>query len=275
MTLTVAVAIMGYSAGLSFILETLRNCINVVDELVIIGDDFTENDTRLMEMYGAKVYTVSWNADFSMYKNTLISYVQSDWVCVLDHDEIPTEEMAQGLRALVNNAGNDYNIVGFMSINEVLKLDGTNEIGIPGVGKELLHINIPNPYHGDVHIWLNQAAHAWKGVRSDLAYRHVKTEVEIIERAVRNVWMGGGGDTLKEQNPLWKPLRTISARLNITTYREFLTYIQCENIDSELEDWIEQAYNAPWHDGELKQFKIYKEYYNDFRLSNKTEKLST
>lgn len=257
---SVAIAIMGYKAGLNLIIETLKISQGLVDELVVIGDDYTADDLKLMESYGTKVYFEQWNQDFSAYKNTLISHVKSDWVCALDHDEIPTASMAAGLRELVNNAGNDYNIVGFMGINEVYNLDGTIDIGNPGMGKELLHKTVPNPYHGDVHIWLNQVAHAWKGIRSDLKYRHVKTETEIMQRAIRNVWMGGGGDTVKERNPLWKPLRNISKRLGIKNYREFLQYLNNKNIDSELEVWIDSAYNAEWHDEELKQFKLYREH---------------
>ena len=168
--------------------------------------------------------------------------------------------MADNLRRLVNEStnGQKYNIVGFDGINEITMLDGTVQNN-RGTGKEQLHETVQNCYHGEVHVWLNLSIHPWKGIRVPFAYRHVKTEIEIIERAIRNVYMGGGGDTWKEKNPLWLPLREICAGLNIGNYKELLSYLKAEEIDQKLGDWIEQAYTHPWHDNELKQFKNYRE----------------
>lgn len=256
---TVGFAVMGYHNAIPLITKSLLVVQGKVDEVVVTGDDFTEGDVNALQHYGAKVFIEPWAEHFSDYKNRLLAHITTDFVCICDHDEIPTEEMASNLRRLVNDAEKgEYNIVGFDVINETTMLDGTVHTD-RGAGKELLHETVYNCYHGDVHVWLNQSVHEWKGIRVPYAYRHVKTEMEIVERAMRNVFLGGGGDTWKEKNPLWVPLRGITDRLDIKNYKELLVYLQAESIDKELEEWIEKAYSHPWHDDELKAFKQYRE----------------
>ena len=259
---TLAFAVMGYHVAMPTIVESLYVVQGKVDEIVVTGDDFTDDDIKTLQSFG-KVFIEPWMEHFSDYKNRLLSHVSSDWVVICDHDEIPTEEMANNLRRLVEESehGEKYNIVGFDSINETTMLDGTVQTN-RGAGKELLHETVYNCYHGEVHVWLNQSVHEWKGIRVNYAYRHVKTEAEILERAIRNIWLGGGGDTWKEKNPLWVPLRNITDRLEIRNYRELLAYLQVDDIDKELEEWIEKAYSHPWHDDELKAFKRYREVFH-------------
>jgi glycosyltransferase involved in cell wall biosynthesis len=257
---TVALAVMGYRAAMPMILESVNTVREGVDEVVVTGDDFTDDDTAQLQALGCNVFIEPWHNHFGDYKNRLLSHVTTDWVCCCDHDEIPTEEMANNLKQLVDESEDSslYNIVGFDGINETTMLDGTLQQS-RGTGKELLHETVYNCYHGEVHIWLNQHAHAWKGIRAPYAYRHLKTELEMIERAIRNVWLGGGGDTWKEGNPLWNPLRNICTDIGIHDYKEFLRHLrEDESLDERLMNWIENANKQPWHDGELKMFLKYR-----------------
>ena len=167
--------------------------------------------------------------------------------------------MAAALPEIIERSekGNAYNLVAFDSINQTINEKGEVTAESRGTGKALLHLNIRDPYYGNPHIWLKPNYYPWTEQKSFLAYRHVKQEGIDVQRAIRNVFLGGGGDNFKTKNPMWPELRQITDRLGITTYKQFLEYLKAGNIDPELKAWIEKAHEFPWHDAELKAFQEY------------------
>jgi nucleoside-diphosphate-sugar epimerase/glycosyltransferase involved in cell wall biosynthesis len=255
----VSLCIMGYQAALPMIQESIKVCAPYVQEIHVQGDDFNEEGIATLTNLGAKVHIEPWKDQFSDYKNKAISYAQTKWVLILDHDEIPTPALAEHIAPLVESSekGNAYSLVSFISINQTVDAAGKGISESRGQGKALLHFNIKDPYYGNPHIWLKPNYYPWVGLQSIYAYRHVKEEGIDIQRAIRNVFLGGGGDNFRDKNPLWPELRQITNRLGITEYVPFLEYLKKGNIDPELKAWMEKAYVFPWHDQELKAFKEY------------------
>jgi len=256
----IALCIMGYSKALPMILESVQVTRPYVDEIHIQGDDFTEDDIKTLEKLGCQIHIEPWRDHFSDYKNKCISHAKTKWVLILDHDEIPTPELAQNLRRLVQESdrGTRYNIVAFDSINQTVNSKGeVISENRSHSGKPLLHLNVPNPYYGNPHIWLKPNYYPWVGRRVAYAYRHVKEEGVDQVRAIRNVFLGGGGDNVREANPLWIELRKLTDELGIKTYKQFIEYLQKGNVDKRLKEWFEKAHAFPWHDNELKAFKEY------------------
>jgi intein/homing endonuclease len=198
---SVALCIMGYSRVLPKIMESISVMGPYVDEIHIQGDDFTQDDILKVEEYIRSQKTLGWirapvnfhNApwvdEFSDYKNKCIAPANTEWVLILDHDEIPTEEIAKNLREIIKKSdhGRRYNMVQF-DVIDVDTVDGevVSEHRSPS-GKALLHWNVPEPYYGNPHIWL-KPNYPWKTIHVPYAYRHVKERESILPNSVRNVF---------------------------------------------------------------------------------------
>jgi hypothetical protein len=255
----ISLCIMGYHEVMPMILESVETTKPFVDEIHVQGDDFTVDDVETLKRHGCMVHFEPWREHFSDYKNKCISHATAKWVLILDHDEIPTTELAENLRRLVaeSEGGTKYNIVAFDSINVTVNKRGEVISQTRGEGKPLLHLNVKEPYYGNPHIWLKLNYYPWVGRKVTYAYKHVKEEGIDVVRAIRNVFLGGGGDNVREKNPLWIQLRALTDELGIHTFKDFLEYLRRGNVDPRLKDWFERAYVYPWHDNELKAFQQY------------------
>jgi len=261
---TVAFCTYGYNEAIPFMLESAQVVKPHVDKMYVLLNEHNESDIEALEKAGYCVFVESWRDHFAEYKNKAIALANDyDWVLIADCDEIPTPEMAQNIRRLVeeSDGATRYNIVGFDSIDITIMADGSRHEH-RGTGKELLHVNVPNCYIGEVHIWLDQKINAWKGIRVPYPYKHIKYWWQVWERAVRNVFLGGGGDTWgiyqPEKCPQWFELRKITTSLGIRTWHQLKEYLKRGNIDQRLKDWIRKVREIPWHDDE---YRAWIEYY--------------
>lgn len=265
---TVALCIMGYHGkdgkGIDMITESIGVIGREVNEIHIQGDDFTEDDIKrfkdLEKEVGSdgkkiNVWNEKWKDDFGDYKNKVIAHANTEWVLIFDHDEIPTQEMAENLKDVIkrSNRGSNYDIVGFDVID--IRLDSKTgdkvyENRNQG-GKPLLHWNVPNPYHGTLHIWLKKGYYPWRHARVSAAYRHVKYTDEELERSVRNVVLGGGGDAVKHGNDLWVELNNVRNELGLDTWKKTKEYCEKGNIDNRMLDIFKRLDKKPWKDREL------------------------
>jgi glycosyltransferase involved in cell wall biosynthesis len=251
---SIALCIMGFDGALPMIVENIKVTGPYVDEIHVQGDDFSEGSVRILEDLGAEVHIVPWEDNFSDYKNKAISYANTEWVLICDHDEIPTEEMARALRDIVERSdrGRRFNMVGF-DVVDVWTEDGkvVSENRSSG-GKALLHWNVPEPYYGNPHIWLKPNYYPWKAIHVPYAYRHVKDRGSILPNSVRNVFLGGGGDNVRERNPLWVELRALTRELGIDTWGDFHRYLKRGDIDDRILNVLRRMAEMPWKDDELK-----------------------
>lgn len=257
---SIAICIMTERKNLSLVMMTVSIVGDIFDEVIVQGNDFNTDDIHQLQELGARTYVEPWNDEFSEYKNKLISHARSEWVLVLDYDEIPGSEMLEELRKIVEQSenGTKYNLVGFKSVDVLVDEEGIEiKRDDPKEGKELLHLNVKAPYYGSPHIWLKPNYFPWKPIKTDLVYLHAKTEMKILKQSTLNFFLGGAGDNLREKNPLWVELRALTDELGLKTWDEFGKYLKEGNVDPRLLEIFEKAYNTPWHVDELKHPKIY------------------
>lgn len=258
---TVALCIMGIKSELPFIIESINTMKGVVNEIHVQTDDFTEEDIQRLKNIDERieVHIEKWKDDFSDYKNKTYSYATTEWIIICDADEIPTEDMAHRLKEIIlkSDRGNNFDMVDF-DVIDITTVDGkiVFENRNKG-GKALLHWNIPSIYYGDLHIWIRDNYYPFKSIHAPVAYKHFKEKDSILERSARNVWIGGGGDTVKEKNELWTELRTNSDKLDLKTWASFNDYLKKGNIDNIIFDIFIRLSKKQWKDEELKDLLKY------------------
>lgn len=256
---TVSLCIMGISSELPMIKESIMNIKNVVDEIHIQSDDFTEEDIEELKDIDKRinVHIEKWKDDFSDYKNRCYSHATTEWCVICDADEIPTKELADNLKDIIekSNIGNNYDMVAFDVIDVTTIDDKIVSTNRNKGGKTLLHWNIPSIYTGRLHVWIKEGYYPFKSTCSDTAYKHIKEKDSILERSARNVWIGGGGDTLEDKNSLWRKLRDVSKELGFEKWKDFKEYCQKGNIDIRILDIFGGMCNITWKDEELKDLR--------------------
>jgi len=71
---------------------TLARCLNsvrgVVDEIVIADTGSTDRSQEIAGRYNARVFQIPWEKDFAKARNQSLAEVRSNWVLILDADEV-------------------------------------------------------------------------------------------------------------------------------------------------------------------------------------------
>jgi len=72
--------------------KTLSDCLasvkDIVDEIVIVDTGSSDNTKVIALDYNADIHEFEWNNDFSSARNFALTKVKTDWVLMLDADEI-------------------------------------------------------------------------------------------------------------------------------------------------------------------------------------------
>lgn len=260
---TVALCIMGTRSELPMIKESINTMkdSNCIDEIHVQTDDFTKDDIEELRCIYDKIqiHVEKWKDDFSDYKNKLYSHATTEWILICDADEIPTKELADNLKSIIENSdrGSNYDMVSF-DVIDTLTIDGkvVSENRNKG-GKALLFWNIPSIFYGDLHVWIRPNYYPFKEIHSNTAYKHVKEKDIILERSVRNVVLGGGGDTVKDKNELWIELFNLRKELGLDSWKKFNRYIKKGSADDRIIENFQKQSEKQWKDEELKDLKKY------------------
>jgi cellulose synthase/poly-beta-1,6-N-acetylglucosamine synthase-like glycosyltransferase len=71
---------------------TLARCLDsvkgIADEIVIADTGSTDRTAEIARRYGANVFSIPWENDFAKARNRSLAQVRSDWVLMMDADEI-------------------------------------------------------------------------------------------------------------------------------------------------------------------------------------------
>ena len=76
----------------------------VADEIIVVDTGSTDKTKAIATALGAKVFDFPWTNDFSEARNYSLSKASSDWILVLDADEMISPLDHVSLRSLINKA---------------------------------------------------------------------------------------------------------------------------------------------------------------------------
>ncbi len=67
---------------------TIKSVLALVDEVIVVDTGSKDNTRIIAEGYGARVLDLVWEDDFSHARNAALNEALSDWVLILDADEV-------------------------------------------------------------------------------------------------------------------------------------------------------------------------------------------
>ena len=102
-------------------LESLKDA---VDEIIIVDTGSTDGTLDIAKNFGARIFSETWQDDFSAPRNIALDYAESDWIIFLDADEYFTAETAKNIRTVIENIGEE-NIGGLLI--HLVNIDTAND----------------------------------------------------------------------------------------------------------------------------------------------------
>lgn len=72
--------------------QCLESVSDVVDEIIVVDTGSEDRTVEIAEQFGARVYHHPWQNDFSLARNQSLSYATSDWILIMDADEVMVKE---------------------------------------------------------------------------------------------------------------------------------------------------------------------------------------
>jgi glycosyltransferase involved in cell wall biosynthesis len=96
----------------------LKNCLNsvrdIVDEIIIVDTGSKDKTKELANSFGARLFEFDWKNDFSAARNFSLKQATSNWILVLDADEMIDDSGKEEIKKLINTKENCLlNFVGF------------------------------------------------------------------------------------------------------------------------------------------------------------------
>jgi len=83
--------------------DCLSSCRELVDEIVIGDTGSRDRTISIAKSFGATVVTLPWMDDFAAARNAVLHSVETDWVLVLDADELLDPDARTNLRTHLQN----------------------------------------------------------------------------------------------------------------------------------------------------------------------------
>lgn len=103
---------------------SLKNVKPHVDEIIVVDTGSTDNTVEVAKKYGAKVFSEKWRDDFSWARNQSLKHATSEWVLILDADEVLGDEDWRLLDLVIHsNRSEMYYLVQTTFSNEATVLD--------------------------------------------------------------------------------------------------------------------------------------------------------
>lgn len=94
-----------------FIAKCLESIKDIADEILVVDNGSTDRTKEIVSKYNAKIIDNNWNDDFSEARNIYLKNASSDWILVLDADEIIERKDLAVIKKLVELDFDAYNLV--------------------------------------------------------------------------------------------------------------------------------------------------------------------
>ena len=164
--------------------ENLSNCLNsvqnLVDEMIVVDTGSTDKTKQIATDLGAKVYDYSWQDNFAEARNYALQFVQTDWVLVLDADEVLNPNIIPLLKTVIQE---ENNLVVNLIRHEIGALSSPYS-SLSRLFRRHPQIKFSRPYHAlidDSVVALRQAESHWQIVHlDDIAIEHYGYQPQVI-----------------------------------------------------------------------------------------------
>lgn len=252
------------------LVETMNNVQRVlpfVDQVVVVDGGSIDDSIFYMRNWAEKepklkFFLSAWRDDFSWQRNNYLKHVPDNtWALVSDPDEIFSDDILQNLPALVDIAeSSGKNMIGFQCRSVSYKGPVRVWENLDTYWKRLLFKKFHGTaYQGNPHEHLVNHSHQIMDTR--LVYEHVKQENVIWHRGARNMFVGGGGPNLGQNNPRWVSLRNLCAELGVHTWHQYDQYLIKGNIDQRIKDLLVSFKDLDGWDGSSEHREMYRLYF--------------
>jgi O-antigen biosynthesis protein len=147
----------------SFLEQCLNSIKDLVDEIIIVDTGSTDKTKEIAAKFTEKIYDFTWVDDFSKARNESLKYATSDWILVLDADEVISpkdhqlikkiieEQLVAGYTLIQRNYTNNSSSMGLV-LNKKDVSECENYLGWIPSGIVRLFINHPQiRFYGEVH----------------------------------------------------------------------------------------------------------------------------
>ncbi|MEJ2007786.1 MAG: glycosyltransferase [Acidobacteriota bacterium] len=100
-TLALSMIVKDGEATLARCLDSVRG---VVDEIVIADTGSADGSQEIARRYNARVFQIPWEKDFAKARNLSLAEVRSDWVLILDADEVLDSSADESIPSLLSHS---------------------------------------------------------------------------------------------------------------------------------------------------------------------------
>ncbi len=89
----------------SFIGDCISSVLPIINQVVLVDTGSTDKTIEIAKNLGAEVYYQDWQNDFSVARNVSLQYATSDWILVLDSDEVIYSEDLPEIKRMCSESG--------------------------------------------------------------------------------------------------------------------------------------------------------------------------
>ncbi|WP_373481067.1 tetratricopeptide repeat protein [Geminocystis sp.] len=160
--------------------DCLHSVKDFVDEMIIVDTGSTDNTKEIAYSFGAKVYDYSWQENFALARNYALEYVNTEWVLVLDADEVLNPVIIPYIQQVIKEK---ENLVVNLIRHEIGALSSPYS-QLSRLFRKHPDIKFSRPYHAlidDAVLSLQKQETHWRIVDlPEIAIKHYGYQPEII-----------------------------------------------------------------------------------------------
>lgn len=92
----------------SWIARAISSVKPIINEIIVVDTGSSDQTKQIAQAHGARVLDFAWCDDFSAARNFSIAQAKSDWILILDADEVIASQDLQALKTLCEKGGVCY-----------------------------------------------------------------------------------------------------------------------------------------------------------------------
>ncbi len=129
-----------------YIEQCINSVFSVVSEIIVVDTGSTDNTLDCIKKFNPKIYHYNWNNNFAEARNYSIQQATSEYILILDADEVLYEDDLPKLTSLLNNTNADGISIQFNNLTDEQSEDNFNtHIGLRIFKNGIFH------YEGAIH----------------------------------------------------------------------------------------------------------------------------